>query len=716
MMHDAGNSTAWPLPGLTMQQIRPGILSRTIALLGLAVACGACIGPGIPVEVEGGHVALNDTLRRDMGPTVSTPPLTVFSDGNCRGSAGANPNAPCNLVSPVLGSLMHDQHPEFVQRMRKAPNLWVTGGNGFARLSYEIIVEDVTLRDSDEDVVLGTGVSFGSCDLFPMFDQDTREPPAAIRGAIAPKNYADHIKVDVRSCSRPAIPAISTADDLGAVKTNCSSTSVTQLLAGRVLPNPQNPPLCVIDLGAGALLTDVSFSLVPSQREDATFVLEEISPGMQVKPIALPTHLKVVPAGGIRTISRSLTYTGQAEADGGQWIHRYEWRVPMAGQDWQENFSPNITVVAARVRRGNPTVAAGDYRLVEALNIGSKLCKTREESSGHTEFDVTLCEPTIVPFSVSPAYTHLEMAQSPGPGSPLAWQVRLRHDTQSPPADAYHLELDLTAISETGTSGSGLTAAPASRDLGTLRVGLPSPAIDAFAVENFGIAAVRVQSISLTGPHAPEFGQPTTSAGPAPFNLAGQDSFVIRLQPQFTSMSLKNAVTEVRFVDHVGRQGMISMPVMATAVQPAVIAMPDIVRLFATPDAATGNTSAAVRAAILINAGPVSFSRLGVTIDGPDAANFEVVQSEFGSGSSDLSAPLPIGPGESEIYRVRFSPNRIGESTATLLIQTSEGEAVVGLWGICDTGCDEHPDPILLLPLPPPEFEFRKPLFRVLDR
>ncbi|MCH5375276.1 MAG: hypothetical protein JJ992_14995, partial [Planctomycetes bacterium] len=549
---------------------------RTTALIVVIFASGACVGPGIPVEFSGGSVALNDTLRRDMGPTVGASPLDVFSDGNCRAGTGASSSAPCHFVSPVLGSLMFANPPNFIQRLHNATNLWVTGGNGYARLSYEVIVEDVTLRDSDNDVVLTTEASFGSCDVFPVFNQDTRQIPTAITGRVVPRNYADHVVINVRSCARQAISGISTTADLGPVSTNCSSETAMQLLAGKTPPGKQNPPLCLIDLGAGALLTDVSFTLVPSQREDASFVLDEVSPGMNVKSLPLPTHLKVVPAGGIRTISRTLRYAGEAVPDGEQWIHRYEWNVPIVSGVWQENFSPNVSVVAARVRRGNPTAMPGDYRLIEALNIGQRLCKTRDDSQGYSEYDVTLCEPKIGPIRFSPAYSHLKMEQSSTLLPPILWEVRLRHDTEIPPAVTYHLELDLTANGEIGTSGSGLTAAPASRDLGTLRVSVQPPAIDAFQVENFGVTAVRVQSITLTGPHAAEFGQATTSVGDPPFNLAGGDDFAIRLQPLFTSMSRKNATAEVGFVDHFGRAGRIAMSVMATAVEPAVITLPDI--------------------------------------------------------------------------------------------------------------------------------------------
>ncbi|MCG8369588.1 MAG: hypothetical protein MJA32_03620 [Proteobacteria bacterium] len=688
--------------------------ARTAALIALTLAGTACVEPGIPVVVEGGRIALNDTLRRDMGPTVSVSPSNTFSDGNCRGPAGADPKAPCHLVSPVLGSLMHAHRPDLAQRLRKAPNLWVTGGNGFARLSFEIVAEDVTLRDRDKDVELDADANFGSCDRFPGLDKDTREIQEAIRGVIVTENYADHLEVDVRRCSRASIPAISTVGDLGAVTANCDSESVTQLLAGREPPHPQNPPMCVIDLGAATLMTDVSFSLLPSQRDGASFVLEDVSPGMEVKALPLPTHLKVVPAGGIRTISRPLEYIGNAEADGERWIHRYQWRVPTEGQELLENFSPNITVVAARVRQGNPTAMPGDYRPVEALKIGSTLCKTRDDSRGFSEFDVVLCEP-MAPFPVSPAYSHPELAQSTGLDPSLIWQVRLWHDTEEQPGGSYHLELDLTAIGDTGTSGSGLTAAPASIDLGTQRVGAQVPAIDAFEVGNFGVASVRVRSVTLTGPQAAEFGQPTTSAGVPPFDVAGGDGFAIRLQPQFASMSRKNAVTEVRFIDHAGRQGTIAMPVIATAVEPSIIAVPGTLRLFAAPDSASGETSSAVRAAVLINGGAVAFDRLGVSVEGADAARFAAIRSEHELDVSDPGVPLAIGPGETETYRVQFLPDRIGEFHATLVIETSEGEAVVGLWGVCDTACGERPEPGWLLPRPPPEFEFREgPLFRIL--
>ena len=367
-------------------------------------------------------------------------------------------------------------------------------------------------------------------------------------------------------------------------------------------------------------------------------------------------------------------------------------------------------------RTGCDPTAPADYRPIDALTIAETLCKTHDDTQGYREYNIVECEPVLAPFRVTPAYTHNELEQAPGLGQSLQWEVRLRHATQTPPNDSYHLELDLTAPDGTGTSGSGLTAAPASTDLGTLRVGVAVPVVDAFEVENFGVASVRVQSIVLSGSHAAEFGQPTTSAGSAPFNLAGGDRFTIGLMPQFTSMSRKNALVEVRFVDHVGRAGMISMPIQAIAVQPAIVSMPNVVRLFALPDSTSGETSSALRAATLINAGPVPFDRLELLIDGPDAALFQVAQAEFGLNQSSLAAPLTIGPGEAEVYRIRFMPDRNGEANATLTIRTSEGDAVVGLWGVCDSGCGIRPDPNMTIELPPPEFEYRDPLFRVLER
>ena len=120
------------------------LAGRTAGILLLMVVGPACVPGGKVADVEGGRVALNDTLHREMEPTVGASALETFSDGYCTGISNPAQNAPCHLVSPVLGSLMRGTQSELIRKLPKAPNLWVTGGNGFASLSYEIIVEDVT--------------------------------------------------------------------------------------------------------------------------------------------------------------------------------------------------------------------------------------------------------------------------------------------------------------------------------------------------------------------------------------------------------------------------------------------------------------------------------------------------------------------------------------------------------------------------------------------
>lgn len=678
-----------------------------IILVSTLSACGSD-----EVVVMGGSLELNQKLRADLERADSMPNGRFFANGECAGGSTAQDE--CHYVSAVLASMMDAENRLFTNRLRRAPFLWVEG-DGFAELSYEFLGRGVNIALKDDPTeIIATDVDVGTCHGFPVANPDTRVPIEELEDVDEETSdaYTQMFEVTVHEC---AANGTGNPETLVPQSTNCSDRTVRSFLGNNPPGNPQNWPLCLVSLGASQLSSDVSFSLIPGTTQGVDLL--DVWPGLIVPTFQLTPHLRTVPIGGVRTISRLMERTGQRRTnDDGSVTHWFEWRVRLGGSEWTENFSPNVIVARARVRRGAWSPNNRDYLNLEALEVGNVRCQVRVPGSGDTEFDIPMCNPSLQGgFRVSPGYRYETLLQQRvDDNDRLLWDARVQVPrTPLNDNDQLYLELDLTAINPIGTSGSGLMADPGGRDLGSIRTGQTTVPQPGFMLYNIGSVSAWVESITLTGANAAEFGTVqiqrvsapgtgSSSAAPATFSapfifLAGSRAEV-KLLPAFQTMGLKRADAVITSRDVRNVPQSIRVALQATAVTPLMNVLPATVYFYARPG--SGGFASAQRAAILTNDGPVAFQRTGVTIEGPHAAEFRVLGGEYGVGASDLSHPLTVESGGAEFYRMGFYPTTTGTREATLRIDTNEGQMYVALRGACDQGCQQPP--VIQINEPPP--------------
>ena len=681
-----------------------------IGISALALALAGCGDD--QVMVMGGSLELNQKLRADMASSVSTASGRFFASGDC---AGATPQDECNLVSAVQASFVNAENALFTSRLRRAPFLWVEG-DGFARLSYEFVGRgvNIVLQDDPTESV-ASDVDVGTCHGFPVSHPDTREPIEGLEEVDeeTSRAYTQMFDVTVHSCTSGAS---TNPETLEPQIDECASQSASELVANdRPHPGPQNPPLCVVGLAALALDSDVSFKLEPGTQPGVNLL--DLWSGISVSPFPILPHLRIVPVGGTRTISRRMERSDQRRMNpDGSVTHFFTWRVPIESGQWTENFSPNVVVTRARVRRGAWSPTNRDYFNLEGLEVGNVRCPVRVPATADTEFDITMCGPSPNgTFRVTPSYRFdFLMQQRLDDGDRLLWDARVNVSRSTlDDDDQLFLELDLTALLPVGTSGSGLMADPGGRDLGSIRTGPSTASQPGFMLHNIGSVSAYVESITLTGRNAAEFGSVQLQrvsapgsgiAGAAPATFSAPFIFLAgsrveaRVLPAFQTIGEKQADVVITARDVRNVPQTIRVALQATAVSPLINVLPATVYLYATPG--LNGYASARRAAIMTNDGPIAFQRTGVHIDGPNAAEFRVLAGEYGLGASDLSRPLTIGSGEAEIYRVGFFPTGTSTREATLRIDTNEGQLSIALRGACDEGCQQPPAPPQLEPGP----------------
>ena len=677
-----------------------GWLIPALCTLALMSACT----DNTEIQIRDGTLELNDRLRADMGPSAGMVAGQFFADGTCTSAAGGGDE--CNFIAQVRGSLIGADDQFYLSRLRRTDFLWVAGGNGFPVLSWEFVGTGISVVDKDEPSNrFATNVTVATCNGFPFLNPETRQviPEFENIGVGDTRAYVQQFDVSIRECTGPMMPA-GVSESLEPVGFNCSSTSVSAILGQNFAPYPQNPPFCVVNFGFSSLMTDVSFAATPDARPGID--RNALWPGLDVAPRTLLPHLKTVPIGNIRTISRALVRTGQRQTnDDGSTTHWFTFRVGLANGKWTENFSPNIFVTHARMRNGPWTAGGTNYLPIERLKVNVHTCQTRVPGSNDTEYDILMCEPeTGRPFRVTPAYLRSSIDTGPvNDNDRIEWEVLIR----VPPAmaedgDQLFLELDLAAAEPIGQRGSSLIAEPPARDLGSVRTG-PASSRSGFTVRNFGVGSVWIDSVQLVGGDAQEFGAPilhrgaagASSAGTpisAPLILRSSSVFSVVFEPAFQSLGQKNSQLVVTYRNIDGSSSDIRTQLYADAVSPAIKLQPAHLILNAVPGTGPLGSASAMRAALLTNFGPIPFDRTGVSISGPQASGFRVLAAEIGRTNSSLVQPQTVGPGESEVYRVGFYPHQVGDSSATLTVHTNEGDVSLQMEGHCQQGCEQPPD------------------------
>ncbi len=679
-------------------------MREPVCLMLAALVLAACGTDEI--QIMGGSLQLNQKLRADMGASASMSVGRFFASGDCAGTGNQDG---CQFVSAVQGSLVNADNRQFTNRLRRAPYLWVEG-DGFTKLSYEFVGRgvNVVLKDNPTEIV-GRDVDVGSCHGFPVSNPDTRLPFEEFEDfdEEAGEEYTQMYDVTVARCSA-AGGASGNPETLAPQTSNCVTHSISSLVGNARHPRPQNSPLCLINVAANQIDADMSYSLTPSTRPGVA--LSDLWSGISAIQFNLEPHLKIVPVGGVRTISRRMTRTGERQINtDGSITHWFAWYVPLDGEQWAENFSPNIVVSRARVRRGAWTPNNRDYLNLEALEVGNQNCQVRVPGSGDTEFDVPMCNPGMAgSYRVTPGYRFEVLnAGRVDDGDRLLWDARVR----VPPAasidsEQLFLELDLTALSPIGTSGAGLLANPGVRHLGMIRTGATTTPQPGFDLHNFGSVSAYVESISFEGRDASEFGtiqvrrvsapgsgavSAVTTAFTAPFIFLAGSRAEVNVMPAFRTMGQKQAQAVIVFRDVRNAAQTLRVALQATAVTPLINVLPTTVYFYAQPGA--NGAASAMRAALMTNDGPIAFQRNGVSVDGPNASEFRLLGSEYGTSASSSSQPLTVASGAAEIYRFGFYPAAQGIREATFRIDTNEGQLLIALRGVCDQGCQQPPPP-----------------------
>jgi len=309
-------------------------------------------------------------------------------------------------------------------------------------------------------------------------------------------------------------------------------------------------------------------------------------------------------------------------------------------------------------------------------------------------------------FRVTPTYRMIFLEQGAvDDGQRLLWDARIRvPPTNVPPNDRLFIELDLMAVAPTASNSSSLTVAPASKDLGEVRVGAASAPLNAVRLQNWGPASVWIESIAMAGRDAAELGAarayrvanpPTPAAAAAapmiatPFILRSGSAANIAVLPVVQSMGRKEGQIVVTYRDAVAGAHQIMAGVAVNGVSPIIHVLPQTVYFYAQPGAY--GYARAERAAILTNDGPIPFVRNRVTISGAHAGEFRILRAEYGLGASDASQAQTIESGAAEVYRFGFFPIASGMRTAVATVETNEGNLTINLQGSCDQSCSQPP-------------------------
>ena len=665
---------------------RFGLFGRCNAMLfACLITCAftSCTGTG-PVSLKGGTLDLNPRMRGDLGPSHGMPNGRFFSDGSC---TSEDPMDECRFISPLRTSTMTSIQ---LQRMRRSSFLWVEG-DGFPILSYEFAGRGVDIFDEDEDPPLriADDVDFGLCWWGHLAaDPETRRPVPGTEGRFIanPDEFSGMMDVSLRECV--SLPA-AVSESLDPATWSCVEESIRRMMSPRRRHLTQEaPPICLINQPvSGRYFGDISYSLIPvsSAGIDITRWWHDVAlPTLPVLP-----HLKTIPVDGIRTISRKMDFLGpETEPMTGMQRLVWRWQVPIEEQKdlWTENFSPNIFVTKARVRRG--PFAQREYLPVQRLDVGGTNCNKRITEG---EFDISICRDDRegVPFRVTPAYSSEAIGISRvDDGGRITWLARLRVDDITPaltPEDRLYLEMDLTAVSPIAVSGAKLVAAPMSRDIGEQRVGPGAALGPLFTLRNFGATNSWIDHILLDGRNAAEFGtvelRQVSSQPPellsVPFVLRPASSVDISLTPAFSTAGEKIATLVIAFRDVRNQQGTLTLGLKAHALSPSLYLLPE--QLIFT---LSSSTRLIERAAILSNDGGLPFERRTLSITGSGRDHFRILGYPF------LAHPQTIGPGASETYYFLYVPQSEGDHQARIVIDTSEGQTGIDLFGTCHEDCE----------------------------
>jgi hypothetical protein len=664
-----------------------------VAWLAVAIVLSTGCVRTQPIAIRNGALDLNPRLRGDLGASAQMPDGRFFSDGSCSGAAG--PLDECHFIATLRNSLLT---PVQLQHLRRADYFWMES-EGFPQLSHEVIARDFdVVKAGDSSSVITAHATAGSCGGLPLKDVETRQP---IRGLehFAGAGAESYFDVTVRECAVPVTATIS--DALTPVTDNCTDRSVRQLSGAGSPAPPQTPPLCLTNVGiAAALNSDLSYTLIPSVASGQH--LETIWTNLSIAPLPIGPQLKVIPVGGIRTISRQMQFDGVRGNPDGSQTYEWSWMVPVQNDGWAENFSPNTVVIKARVRKGPIAGASSVYLPVIRLDVGRFRCLAAN-AAGDTSFAVQTCEPEKKGgLNVTPTYDADTFSLSPVDDSlRLQWKAQVLVPAGSnivSQSDTVSLELDLTAVSaEFGQAGAGLLGDPASRDLGVVPTGANATEYPVFTVRNPSLLAAWIDSIVLSGADAAEFGavnvlasealasNPPASLAP-PVLLASHSALTVGLVPSFSSIGDKHAAITVTYEDLRGTPQTLSVFVKATAATPTIVLIPSQLGFYTQSD--NGPAPHVERNAVLENAGVLPVVRQTVSIVGPNASDFFIVRSLLGSSTpSDLSQPLTMQSGDTELYTVGFYPSTTGRRDASLLIHTSGGDAAVPLIGDCEGDC-----------------------------
>lgn len=668
--------------------------------LGFVLAGTGCVQPDA-VGVRGGSLDLNPRLRLDGGASAGMPNGRFFADGQCPPDQGDPQGAlrECHFISTLYGSRVNEGDHRHLSRLRRSEYFWLEADSS-PMLSYELVARSVTVINLRNQEVLAGPADVGTCAYFPVADPEHRRPIPGMEGATLPraKEFLTSIDVLVQRCEGRS-DGIS--ERLSEQADNCAPTNVLSLVRGNPEPNAR---ACVVNLPLEGLpgsnmARDASHSLVFQTANGAGLVADW--PDVSLKPLSLLPHLKAVPVGGTRTVSRPLENTQETlpNADGST-TRFYSWQVPLGGPGWSENFSPNVVVQRVRIRKGDIDDPNRAYLSAEGLRAGDASCQVKDDGNGHSVFDIPMCTLTG-DYRVTPAYRYGDLQQaSVDDGDRLNWRVSLR----TPPlvladSDRLYIEFDLTALPGTGTTGSGLIGEPPGRNLGSIRIGATTNSRQVVVLRNEGAVSVWVDSVALAGRDAGEFGPVTirrrvSGASPAastpsagtvstPFIFRSGSSVEVHVSPAFQGIGDKQAEIRVNHRDVAGVRQPLRFPLYARAIAPDVAALPETVS-FPQPPATNGYAQAR-KGALLVNNGPLPVRRIGVSLGGTDAAQFRLLSPAAGGQA------LVVQPGASEAYQIGYFPRATGVHDAELRIDTDEGPFMIRLHGICFTNCRQAP-------------------------
>jgi hypothetical protein len=525
-------------------------------------------------------------------------------------------------MSPLLPNTIEPAH---LRHLRRSDYLWVESA-GSLRLSYEFTATNVTIfslfgsSSPQQRQLISRDVAIGTCPQAPngpLKDPQTRQPVRGMETKILPgeaRAYSSAFDIWLNGCTGP-LALDRPSETLTPASERCSSTPGQNMLdfLPAVIPSQHNPPLCqtgVLVPGQSGL-RDISYTLTPKPAENpftagmrqwfplaaglfeayAKAQFEKVWENASLPTQTLLPHVKVVPVHSVRTIARPMQRIeyGMDPADGSQ-VSEWQFRLRPGGTSgWDENFSPHIVSVRARVRRGDWSGPdGGNYLPMERLKIGTVNCDSGARTGNHggNEFDIVLCRTAGPMLRVTPGYRFDTLSSRPiDDDDSLIWNVRILLSPRDTPLEEnspVFLELDLTALDPFSKGpGTGILVDPPSRDLGNFPLpaggSSPAPARAAFTVYNGGVTGVRVTRVSLTGGDAVEFGavqlhpqgagpSPTLPpAVPAPADLHGGEKLTISVAPQFRSAGAKRTDVIVEYLDVYNIPGRLQAVLTASA-------------------------------------------------------------------------------------------------------------------------------------------------------